>query len=247
MLYYPSCAVCDQSIWRLEALCLGPYLLSGSSMLMCLELTATAARCKNVASCDAPFHPTGYKFFPGYINEKRRQVLDAAALQWHANGQRQKASMRLLDNRSAAQSGLLMPEAQPIRVKAIASDRQVQMLQTLTLSAGWHLQLNAWLLQALLMLADACLLICRTQQAANSLSRTPGEGGTSTHSNFHELLLILFTTTTIVAGSAAGVQHLCDIVECKLPAEDWYLSNKPTKKPLDNPGGPLSGAKLRPK
>lgn len=69
----------------------------------------------------------------------------------------------------------------------------------------------------------------------------------ATHFNFHELLLILFRTRTISAGTAAGVQHLCDFVECKLPAEDWYLSNKPTKKPLDNPGGPLSGAKLRPK
>ncbi len=97
-----------------------------------------------MASSNASFHPTGFKFFPGYINEKRRQVLDAAALQWHANGQRQKASMRLLDNRSAAQSGLLMPEAQPISVKAIASDRQVQMLQ----DTIWHLQLDAWLLQA---------------------------------------------------------------------------------------------------
>ena len=56
--------------------------------------------------------------------------------------------MRLLDNRSAAQSGLLMPEAQPISVKAIASDRQVQMLHVSTLSVEWHLQLNAWLLQA---------------------------------------------------------------------------------------------------
>ena len=101
-----------------------------------------------MASFNASIRPAGFKFFPGYLNEKRRQVLDAAALHWHANGQRQKASMRLLDDRSAAQSGLLMPEAQPISVKAIASDRQVQMLQASTLTAGWHLQLKAWLLHA---------------------------------------------------------------------------------------------------
>ena len=141
--------LCRHAVFdQLAALCLGTCLLSGSSMLLYLNLTLLEAVCTCVASFDASFHATGFRFFPGYINENRRQVLDAAALQWHAKGQRQKASMRLLDNRSAAQSGLLMPQAQPISVKAITSDRQVQILQVLTSSVGWHSQLNAWLLQA---------------------------------------------------------------------------------------------------
>ena len=30
----------------------------------------------------------------------------------------------------------------------------------------------------------------------------------------------------ILAGTADDALHICDAVECKLPAEDWFESNK---------------------
>lgn len=55
------------------------------------------------------FH-AGMKFFPGYVNDARRHMLDAAALRWHQTGQQQKKFMKWGD-RSQAQGGMLMLEA----------------------------------------------------------------------------------------------------------------------------------------
>lgn len=52
----------------------------------------------------------GMKFFPGYVNDARRQVLDAAAFRWHQIGQQQKQLMKWGD-RSQLQGGMLMLEA----------------------------------------------------------------------------------------------------------------------------------------
>ena len=50
------------------------------------------------------------KFFPGYVNDARRQLLDAAAFRWHQTGQQQKKLMKWGD-RSQLQGGMLMLEA----------------------------------------------------------------------------------------------------------------------------------------
>lgn len=50
------------------------------------------------------------KFFPGYMNNSRRQTLDAAALRWNQIGQSQKKDMRWGD-RSQVQGGVLMLES----------------------------------------------------------------------------------------------------------------------------------------
>lgn len=55
-------------------------------------------------------HVTGMKFFPGYVNDARRQLLDAAAFRWHQTGQQQKQLMKWRD-RSQLQGGMLMLEA----------------------------------------------------------------------------------------------------------------------------------------
>ena len=52
----------------------------------------------------------GMKFFPGYVNDARRQLLDAAAFRWHQTGQQQKKLMKWGD-RSQLQGGMLMLEA----------------------------------------------------------------------------------------------------------------------------------------
>lgn len=52
----------------------------------------------------------GMKFFPGYVNDARRQLLDAAAFRWHQTGQQQKQLMKWRD-RSQLQGGMLMLEA----------------------------------------------------------------------------------------------------------------------------------------
>ena len=49
------------------------------------------------------------KFFPGYVNDARRQLLDAAAFRWHQTGQQQKKLMKWGD-RSQLQGGMLMLE-----------------------------------------------------------------------------------------------------------------------------------------
>ena len=50
------------------------------------------------------------KFFPGYVSDARRQVLDAAAFRWNQTGQQQKKLMKWGD-RSQLQGGMLMLEA----------------------------------------------------------------------------------------------------------------------------------------
>lgn len=52
----------------------------------------------------------GMKFFPGYVNAARRQLLDAAAFRWNQTGQQQKKLMKWGD-RSQLQGGMLMLEA----------------------------------------------------------------------------------------------------------------------------------------
>lgn len=52
----------------------------------------------------------GMKFFPGYVSDARRQLLDAAAFRWHQTGQQQKQLMKWGD-RSQLQGGMLMLEA----------------------------------------------------------------------------------------------------------------------------------------
>ena len=52
----------------------------------------------------------GLKFFPGYVNDARCQLLDAAAFRWHQTGQQQKKFMKWGD-RSQLQGGMLMLEA----------------------------------------------------------------------------------------------------------------------------------------
>ena len=59
---------------------------------------------------EALVHVAGMKFFPGYVNDARRQLLDAAAFRWHQTGQQQKKLMKWGD-RSQLQGGMLMLEA----------------------------------------------------------------------------------------------------------------------------------------
>ena len=49
------------------------------------------------------------KFFPGYVNNARRQLLDEAAFRWHQLGQQQKKLMKWGD-RSQLQGGMLLLE-----------------------------------------------------------------------------------------------------------------------------------------
>ena len=55
-------------------------------------------------------HAAGMKFFPGYVNDARRQALDAAAFRWNQTGQEHKKLLKWGD-RSQLQGGLLMLEA----------------------------------------------------------------------------------------------------------------------------------------
>ncbi len=49
-------------------------------------------------------------FFPGYVNDARRQSLDAAAFRWNQTGQQHKKLMKWGDQ-SQLQGGMLMLEA----------------------------------------------------------------------------------------------------------------------------------------
>lgn len=62
-----------------------------------------------LVQCVMP-HAAGMKFFPGYVNDARRQALDAAAFRWNQTGQEQKKLLKWGD-RSQLQGGLLMLEA----------------------------------------------------------------------------------------------------------------------------------------
>lgn len=64
------------------------------------------------------------KFFPGYVNDARRQALDAAAVRWNQTGQQQKQLMKWGD-RSRLQGGLLMLEA-PTPQAAAQRGKQAQ-------------------------------------------------------------------------------------------------------------------------
>lgn len=64
------------------------------------------------------------RFFPGYVNDARRQALDAAAVRWNQTGQQQKQLMKWGD-RSRLQGGLLMLEA-PTPQAAAQRGKQAQ-------------------------------------------------------------------------------------------------------------------------
>lgn len=76
----------------------------------------------------------GMKFFPGYVNDERRQLLDAAAIRWHQTGQQQKKFMKWGD-RSQLQGGLLMLEA-PIPPATAQKGKQGRPSQKLLPSSG---------------------------------------------------------------------------------------------------------------
>lgn len=64
------------------------------------------------------------KFFPGYVNDARRQALDTAAYQWNLTGQQQKKLMKWGD-RGQVQGGMLMLEA-PTPPSVAQKGRQAQ-------------------------------------------------------------------------------------------------------------------------
>ena len=66
----------------------------------------------------------GMRFFPGYVNEARRELLDEAAFRWHQTGQQQKRLMKWGD-KSQLQGGMLMLEA-PTSPKVAQKGRQSQ-------------------------------------------------------------------------------------------------------------------------
>ncbi len=74
-------------------------------------------------------HAAGMKFFPGYVNDARRQALDAAAFRWNQTGQEQKKLLKWGD-RSQLQGGLLMLEA-PIPQAVAQKGRQAKQRQAL--------------------------------------------------------------------------------------------------------------------
>ena len=69
------------------------------------------------------------KFFPGYVSDARRQLLDAAAFRWHQTGQQQKKLMKWGD-RSQLQGGVLMLEA-PTPPAIAQKGKQVKQRQEL--------------------------------------------------------------------------------------------------------------------
>ncbi|KAL3143367.1 hypothetical protein ABBQ38_002197 [Trebouxia sp. C0009 RCD-2024] len=128
----------------------------------------------------------GMKFFPGYVNDERRQLLDAAAIRWHQTGQQQKKFMKWGD-RSQLQGGLLMLEA-PIPPATAQKGKQGRPSQKLLPSSG---------------------------------GGVPG-GGTQPSG----------VVGALISGAAQDTLHVCDAVECKLPAEDWFDSQKKVQNKL---------------
>lgn len=74
------------------------------------------------------------KFFPGYVNDERRRLLDAAAVRWHQTGQQHKQLMKWGD-RSQLQGGLLMLEA-PTPPATAQKGKQGRPRQQLLPSSG---------------------------------------------------------------------------------------------------------------
>ena len=110
------------------------------SMLAALRQASLQARCCKchgtvandaqhmLVQCAMP-HAAGMKFFPGYVNNARRQALDAAAFRWNQTGQEQKKLLKWGD-RSQQQGGLLMLEA-PTPQAVAQKGRQAKQRQAL--------------------------------------------------------------------------------------------------------------------
>lgn len=47
-----------------------------------------------------------------------------------------------------------------------------------------------------------------------------------------EQLQVVFLGVVLDAGTTPDTLHVCDAVECKLPAEDWFDSQKKVQKKL---------------
>lgn len=83
-----------------------------------MSTTSGEQRCRIAGSPELllnPFFPcflataAGAKFFPGFVNDKRRAALDAAALSWQADG---RSRLKVLDRMSVAEHHAALLPAQ---------------------------------------------------------------------------------------------------------------------------------------
>ncbi|BDA47734.1 probable endonuclease G, mitochondrial [Coccomyxa sp. Obi] len=205
---------------------MGAFVLPNAPLQADLPLTAFSV------PLEALEEAAGLQFFPGFLNADRRAALDRAALAYQKWGRQQ---MKLKGVPGASLDFFQPPLPPPLALKEpveVASSAVVERLDAASStptdapSAVKIIVEHEPGVQSRGVCGNSSTAAASDSSKSMSAADAGGASSDANSSQTGKKLRKSRSKKSVPMSADLGVVHVCDVVECKLPAEDWYLASK---------------------